>query len=459
MIYHSFFIYIIIKIIYNFYRNVVIKIKIIVFLLLFLLSGCSIININDLGPNTIDIENGTKYSFSDNLKYNGPLTTNLCPSVGNVKLLTFVVSFDDSDYSNILNDVNLAFNASDTTLGYYSVNSYYLTSSYNKLNLNSDIFGVYKAKYNPSYYEYYKNEEGSLILLREILTYYDEVIDYNDYDSDKDGYIDGIWLIYTKSVDYFDSDFWWAYTSIFADTYTYDGLKVSTYAFAGSDFMYDKNYVSYDPTNIVIDAHTYIHETAHMMGVDDYYDYNKAVGANCSTYGIDMMDETYGDHGPVTKLLLGWINPNIVIDDYKAVVNSFSENGEALLVTNKFKGTIYDSYLLIIYYTNDKINFYDHPLNSSGVLIYEINAEKNLWYDEVIPNGGNYITGFKYDNSDTILPFVNIVSKNENIFTTSSKEDKILFKKCDTYNNYNIDFSVNVLYNNSSNSEIEIVFN
>ena len=156
MIYHSFFIYIIIKIIYNFYRNVVIKIKIIVFLLLFLLSGCSIININDLGPNTIDIENGTKYSFSDNLKYNGPLTTNLCPSVGNVKLLTFVVSFDDSDYSNILNDVNLAFNASDTTLGYYSVNSYYLTSSYSKLNLNSDIFGVYKAKHNPSYYEYYK---------------------------------------------------------------------------------------------------------------------------------------------------------------------------------------------------------------------------------------------------------------------------------------------------------------
>ncbi len=203
----------------------VIKIKIIVFLLLFLLSGCSIININDLGPNTIDIENGTKYSFSDNLKYNGPLTTNLCPSVGNVKLLTFVVSFDDSDYSNILNDVNLAFNASDTTLGYYSVNSYYLTSSYNKLNINSDIYGVYKAQYNSSYYEYYNDEEGSLILLREILTYYDDIIDYNDYDSDKDGYIDGIWLIYTKSVDYFDSDFWWAYTSTFADTYTYDGFK------------------------------------------------------------------------------------------------------------------------------------------------------------------------------------------------------------------------------------------
>ena len=69
---------------------------------------------------------------------------------------------------------------------------------------------------------------------------------------------------------------------------------------------------TYDPTGIIVDAHTFIHETGHLLGLDDYYDYNDYRGAKGGLYGADMMDNNIGDHGSVNKLLLGWIEPTVV---------------------------------------------------------------------------------------------------------------------------------------------------
>jgi hypothetical protein len=114
----------------------------------------------------------------------------------------------------------------------------------------------------------------------------------------------------------------------------------------------------YYTTNI--DAHTLIHETGHMLGLDDYYSYDDDEGpaALC-----DMMDMNIGDHNAYSKMLLGWVKP-AVLDNSKSSVsitlNSFTKTGDCVLLrntsTDTWNGTPYDEYLILQYYTPTNLN-------------------------------------------------------------------------------------------------------
>lgn len=428
---------------------------------LFLLCSCKIINFfptdspnEPSQPEEVKIDNGTVYSFTDNLKHNGPLTTGAFPSLGKPNLLVIPINFDQGNATpKVLADLNLAFNGSKDELGYYSVKEYYYVSSYGKLDMNIDVLdSFYTPEHSKNYYETYETalDTGSSLLLKEALSYYDEQIDYTKYDYDNDGYIDAVWLIYNCPVSFSgNSDFWWAYQTFNLTEEKYDGVEAFYYAFAGTDFMYDKYHVAYDPTNILIDAHTYIHETGHLMGLDDYYDYDSNRGLDDpGTYAADMMDSTFGDHGPISKLLLGWISPTIINADFNGTIESFASTGNTYLITDSFRGTIYDSYYLLILYDETGINGLDRPLNftsnNTGLLLYEVHAEIN--YDskgEITYNGGSYSTGFKYDNSDTYKKFVRMIP------SLGTLENSILLKEGTSLKTSDMFFTLTVGYTNN----------
>ncbi|MDD4070661.1 MAG: hypothetical protein PHF05_09500, partial [Candidatus Izemoplasmatales bacterium] len=166
------------------------------------------------------------------------------PASGEAKVIVFVVDFPDkliTDDAKVLSDTNLAFNGNSEDLVYESLNSYYLKSSYNKLNLSADIFGVYTAKNNSTYYEtlntqFYATDPqtGEYLypdathpdsdLIFEILTQYDSQINYSDYDTNNDGYIDGVYVIYNHEISYESgSDLWWAYQYYYYYEDSFDG--------------------------------------------------------------------------------------------------------------------------------------------------------------------------------------------------------------------------------------------
>jgi len=58
-----------------------------------------------------------------------------------------------------------------------------------------------------------------------------------------------------------------------------------------------------------IDAHMLVHETGHMLGLEDYYSYS---GLENPCGGVDMMDLNVGDHDAYSKMVLGWVNPYVV---------------------------------------------------------------------------------------------------------------------------------------------------
>ena len=339
----------------------------------------------------------------DYLKYYSDLTNcKVLPSLGEQNILVVPVLFKDDNIndlpyqsSKIFDDLDKTFNGSELDTGWESVNSYYQKSSYGKLDIKSTIVKEW-IRLDKTFNEIARLSSD---------TYYDPtwyVVDnvvnelasnptYNlkDYDNDQDGYVDGIWLIYgrnsysniedrnpTKA----EEEILWAYTFWeYNNSSSVDNPKANVYCWGSYDFMYgSKN------TPMTLDAHTFIHETGHMLGLDDYYDYDDTANpSGC----LDMMDYNIGDHNAYTKYLLGWVEPKVY--DYvpsNFTLKPFEESGECILIpaSNERSVSVMEEYLLIEYYTPTGLNEYDskykylnyYPkmFTKNGIKIYHIDS-------------------------------------------------------------------------------------
>lgn len=338
------------------------------------------------------------------------------PSQGTYDCLVVPVQFSDTAAitSADLNKLNLAFNGSGSDTGWQSVNTYYAASSYGKLNVSFDIAGynlagvnsVYTAQHNSAYYanynetvsdgDYQYTEYGSDALFREVLAWLEGRIDLTQYDSNGDGCIDAVYLIYSADVDYSADSFYWAYVTWYMGAEQYDGLDAYYYLFAGFDFM-DEDADSADGfeyngkiDGLQINASTYIHETGHLLGLDDYYDYYPNSGSDEGVGGADMMDYTVGDHSAYSKIMLGWTTPQIVTQNGTFTLSPFAESGDCLLIMLNFDNSYFSEYLLIDFYTATGLNQM-HAMQpdsllyggaQKGVRIYHVTGWANNPYSD-----------------------------------------------------------------------------
>jgi len=356
------------------------------------------------------------------------------PSTGDVKLLVFVVDFVDAPLalSGVsLTDIEHAFNGDSTNTAYESLASYYEKSSYGKLHLDADIF-TYNAPHTVQWYtndfeEYYTESD----LIFDMMTYYDAQIDYSDYDANGDGDIDGVYVLYTAPVDYDStvSDLWWAYQYFYeysGEDY-FDEKTPYFFCWSGTDFLLE--------AEEGIDAHTLIHETGHMLGLDDYYDYDEtdAYNNDGGVGGADMMDYAVGDHSAISKLLLGWITPLVVTASMTVDLLPLVTSGQVVLLIDEWHDTIFDEYLLISYYSPTELNEFDnyYVFTIPGVLIQHVDARITTG----TPENSAYPTLFDYNNSDTAHKFLAIVEADENgrIVREAWCEDADLFQVGDVF--------------------------
>ena len=343
--------------------------KFVLLLTFLLISGCN--NTNNTESTTISNDSSTSFVENENVikeiipnanlnKLNG--YEGLTPSIGDVDILLIPIHFENVNKTMDLTLIDKAFNSyekDDNTTEFYSVKEYYEISSYGNLNLNFNITETYTVSKPSNYYTSTYNNANYTYAAEEImleaLTYLDNAIDFSNYDSNKDGYIDGIYMIYDQEVDYsYKYSLWWAWTCYFqnaesnqSDDYLFDGLKLQSYVFAGYDFLIENGKKC--------ETHTYIHETAHMFGIDDYYDYNANQGTNKGGLAkADIMDGTIGDHNAFTKSLLGWNTGKLITPETSVTVDleAFSTNGEYLILTNDFdenKGVLQEYFILEYY--------------------------------------------------------------------------------------------------------------
>ncbi|CCZ94948.1 hypothetical surface-anchored protein [Corallococcus sp. CAG:1435] len=385
---------------------------------------------------------------SDNLQdkllaYDGAIGL---PSTGNIDCLVVPVQFPDTQAitSADLEKLNKAFNGTAADTGWQSVSSYYALSSYNKLNLNYDIWGVnigtsgnvFTASHDSTYYNNYNQtvdvgdytytQYGDEVILLEVLEWLEGQIDLTKYDTNNDGCIDAVYLIYSADVDYqSDSSIYWAYVTWYSGNRQFDGKDAYYYLFAGFDFM-DEDADRADGTEysgtiegLNINASTYIHETGHLMGLDDYYDYDMTVGSGEGLGGADMMDYTVGDHGVYSKIMLGWITPTVVTESKTFTIEPSTTSGDCLLVMLDFDNSYFSEYLLIDLYSAtglnalhaSQANSYLYDGASYGVRIYHVSSSVNN------PYGDEYGSFTDNNNTYSSIPLIKLVEADgENKF-------------------------------------------
>ena len=312
------------------------------------------------------------------------------PSTGDRKILVVPIEFLDSTFDEIsLKRLNNTFFGESNQTGWESVSSFYEKSSYGKLKITGEVSSPLRLDQTVNTFSnnYKKNSKNTKtytdFVLDAALEKLSTSIDLSQYDTNSDGYIDAVWLVYSAKYNRTDSSSpFWAYTTWETSPKTIDsekGLKGCLYSWASIDFVTEKQYPSsflFDSSNVENgDAHTYIHETGHMLGLDDYYSYDySSVERNYDTPvgGIDMMDMNIGDHDSFSKYLLGWIDPLVITEeylksnDYELTLNSLADtsstrNKAFLLPCNtengiRYNGTSFDEYLLIEYSTNTDLN-------------------------------------------------------------------------------------------------------
>ncbi len=412
------------------------------------------------------------------------------PSTGKVPLLVIpIITPGDESKANEdnWNMINKAFFGDSTDLNFESVHSYYYKSSYGQLDFTGGTTGYFDPKTVDSKYKSISGytEDNIFELPQLALDWAEEEynLDLTKYDSNNDGYVDGIWFVYLHNSSSSGSNFW-AFTSS-TNSINTDSEKpiANCFGWASIDFINDQfssnySYSSFENANC--DAHVLIHETGHMLGLKDYYSYYSSYTGYSPLGQADMMDHNVGDQNPYSKLLLNWVTPYVVYGDCTITIPS-SQSKNALIIIpednkqfkfnsdGKLLFNTMDEYLVLDYYTVKNMNRYDYDcysvnhIDGDGARLYHVD---NRVCKVTREDDGNHfalyddpITPFEDDNTDEIYRVISnseagskaeshygldtscnaydeirMISRNKAILSTTNPATKsALFRQGDTF--------------------------
>ena len=297
-------------------------------------------------------------------------------TTGRQKLLVVPVQLRGATQwtSNMLSRLETAFFGTPEETNYWeSVSSYYSKSSYEKLTLEGEVIEPIQLNYSVSQLSSYNR--FSDIISDYIVPAFDQQVDNQikqEYDQDKDSYIDATIFVYSNP---YDGDAYWAWVWYLQDqNASISNPSVGNYMWASYEFMNDSG------TNR-IDAHTYIHETGHLLGSDDFYsneDYDPVGDLEMQSYNV-------GDMGAFSKFQFGWSTPYVIDgsrDVVELTIGTSSLYSDAILINDNWNGSSLDEFLLIEYYTPTQNNQLDSEnsyngsrmYTKSGLRIYHVDA-------------------------------------------------------------------------------------
>lgn len=298
------------------------------------------------------------------------------PSLGDAKMLVLPIDFSDRTCSNLAGGCNGSlerikdgfFGERATSTEIQSVSSFYKHSSYNKLNIQGEIAPWYRySKQSFSSLAKITDQSEQLeaveAIIDEALAEYAKNHDITQYDTDGDENIDALWVIYSGEYDTTGAGVNWAFVTDSATENYVQGLLPYRYGWASYEFFDEGGYGD------TPDAHTFVHETGHLLGLDDYYDYSDGADATYPAGGPDMMDFNIGDHHVFSKYLLGWVEPEVITSTKTITLKPFEETGEcAIIGAPTYNGEAVSEYITLQYYTPTGLNKIDSETTYTGGL-------------------------------------------------------------------------------------------
>lgn len=315
---------------------------------------------------------------------------------GSRKGLVILVNFKDvkmqsahnnEEWSNFFNQKGYSKNGNSG-----SVHDYFYNQSYGKFDLTFDVVGPVTVSKNMKEYGGNNSDEEDIDpagMVVEACKLAASKVNFADYDWDKDGEVDQVYVIYAgygeASTDIEDT-IWpheWQIEEAGYDL-TLNGVRINTYG-CSSELMGDTSSKTMEGIG------TACHEFSHCLGLPDIYDTTYGGGYGMQEW--DVMD--YGSYAadgyePVgynsyQRWVSGWMHPTELksacyIKDMKAL----SDAPEAYIVYNEKTPSEY--YLL----ENRQQKGGDKALPGHGMLVIHVDYDKKAWVDNTLNDVKNH---------------------------------------------------------------------
>lgn len=325
------------------------------------------------------------------------------PSYGKQKGLVILVEYNDvgfnltnpHDYFNrMLNEEGFAdFGATGSASDYFRYNSM------DTFQPEFDVYGPVKLSKNVSYYganDPWGNDMRPHQMVIEALDILDEDVDFSQYDCDGDGYIDNVFIFYAGRGEASGGGVTtvWPHantlTNLKEPGHMYDGVTADRYACTNE-------WTGSRPDGVG----TFIHEFSHVMGLPDLYPTSYA--SSFTPDGWSTMDHgSYNNDGMTPPLYsaferyaLGWIKPNEIDRAVTATLQPIGNNMAGIVRTDRDT-----EYFL---FENRQQNGWDAYLPGHGMLVWHIDYNENIWYNNTVNNtpSHQYVDLIEADNIRT----------------------------------------------------------
>jgi len=303
-----------------------------------------------------------------------------------VHILTILVDFSDNHWE----DGGVAGDASmiDSVLysqGYFnpsgSMTDFYLENSYGTFLVQGDIFGWYEM---PQTYEYYEGGDDGLSRGKElardaVLAVAAQVPDFGRYDSNGDGYCDGLVIIHAGPGAETGAFGIWSHKSNIDPPLVYDGVSLSAYTMNPEEYL-----GGLSPIGV------FCHEYGHFLGLPDFYDidYDPPSSRGLGNWAL-MASGSYNGDSRRPAQLIAWSKAHvgfleftdITSNEYQTAIPSVEDNPVAYRLYNDYSTP--SEYWVV---ENKQPHGFDIGLPYWGLCIFHVDENapwpnvNHLWY-------------------------------------------------------------------------------
>lgn len=322
-----------------------------------------------------------------------PMTpdNSLLPSLGKHKIPVILVEFSDVEFSvenpkatfdKYLNGKELFNKETDPEMGqnYAGVAKYFKDMSFGKFEPEFEVYGpVNLGKPLATYGAGYSSQENMGLLLTDACTAVDDEVDFTQYDSNDDGNIDLIYIIYagfSQSIAGNSTDCIHPKSGYLSLAKSFDGMDVKRYG-VNNELNGTPADQAYGP--IINGIGLFCHEFSHCMGLPDLYPKSGSIAEACINQNMDywsLMDAgeyTANGYRPTAytaweRERLGWMEIGTLTGPSNVELKSLDEGGAAFRIYNDKDETGHEYYIV----ENVQNNGWNKNLFGNGLMVTHV---------------------------------------------------------------------------------------
>lgn len=307
------------------------------------------------------------------------LNHSLFPAVGEPKALVILVEYKDLGftygsheyYDRLLNEEGFSDYGSRG-----SVRDWLIENSGGRFSPHFDVYGPVTLPKERAYYgtDEWGTDRRAYMMAMHALKELDDDVDFSQYDTNGDGLIDNVYIIYA-GLGSLDSNSVWPHTACMSEFnskgYYFDGVRFEQYACA-SELM--DNFERPDGIG------TFVHEFSHVIGLPDIYGKGIYV-MYCFHPGTwsTLADGPYNNDGltppnysSFEKACLGWQEFLPLNEEGVVELPDFSMSGVAYAMPTDREHEFY-------FFENRQQVGNDEYLPGHGMLVWHVDFDENLW--------------------------------------------------------------------------------